>query len=344
MGVALRDIIEPESLELKQLSGKVLAFDSFNLLYQFITTIRQPDGSLFTDSKGKPTSHLIGLFSRLTKFLEAGIKPVFVFDGQAPELKQKERQRRKELKEEAKQSYLKAVADKDIDAMKRYASRASTLSELMIEDSKILIAAFGLPVVIAPSEGEAQAAKIVANGDAFAVVSQDFDALLYGASRLIRNLSISGKRKKSNKLSYEKVKPELILLPGLLNSLGIDREQLIALAMLVGTDFNNGGIKGIGPKKALDAVKRYKKDFDVLFEAFGWDKHFDMPWSEVYYTIKNMPVTDNYNLSFKNPDYEKIIGFLCKEHDFSFDRVSSSLEKLKKSTKKSQKSLGDFFS
>ena len=105
MGVSLKELIIKKSIDIDDLSGKVLAIDTFNMLYQFLTTIRQRDGSVLTDSKGKVTSHLIGLFSRTTKFMQKGIKPVFVFDGEAPELKKAERERRRNIKEEAKKQY-----------------------------------------------------------------------------------------------------------------------------------------------------------------------------------------------------------------------------------------------
>ena len=116
---------------------------------------------------------------------------------------------------------------------------------------------------------KAQAAFLVNNNDAFAVASQDADAFLFGATRVVRNLAITGKRKMPGKFSYDKVNPEIVELKDVLNSLGIDQDQLIVLSMLVGTDYNIGGIKGIGPKKALGLVKTHGKDFDKLFEEYN---------------------------------------------------------------------------
>jgi flap endonuclease-1 len=129
-----------------------------------------------------------------------------------------------------------------------------------------------------------------------------------------------------------------------LNSLGIDQEQLIALTMLVGTDFNPGGIKGIGPKNAIKLVKKYPSDLDSLFEEVKWDDFFDTPWSEVYYLFKNMDVTDDYKLEWNNIDEDQILKLLVEEHDFSQERVSATLKKLEKELgSKKQKGLGDFF-
>ena len=159
----------------------------------------------------------------------------------------------------------------------------------------------------------------------------------------MRNLSIAGKRKKVNKLAYETVKPELIELSENLNNLGIDQNQLIALAMLVGTDYNPGGVKGIGPKTALKLVGQYKTDFDSLFKHIKWNDFFDFSWEEVYYLIKKMPVTDDYKLEWRKTDSENLYTFLVEDHDFSSERVKATLEKLNnENLKKQQKSLGDF--
>jgi flap endonuclease-1 len=341
MGVAFKDIILSKEIGLDELKNKIIILDAYNVLYQFLTTIRGIDGTLLIDSKGNITSHLVGLFTRTTSLMQRGIKPIFVFDGKPPELKQKEHEKRNILKLEAEKKFLEAKKREDTGEMKKYASRTARLSKDMIEESKKLISLLGLPVVQAPSEGEAQAAYMVKKHKGFAVGSQDFDSLLHGATKLVRNLSISGKRK--NKAGYETIKPEIIDLSENLNNLSIDQNQLIALAMIVGTDYNPGGIKGIGPKNALKLVKKHKSDFDALFREVKWEDNFDFPWTEVYYLIKKIPVADNYTLEWKNIDYDGLRKLLVNDHDFSEQRVKSTFEKLKKTTaEKKQKSLGDF--
>jgi flap endonuclease-1 len=343
MGVAFKDLIISKEIELDDLKNKVIVIDSYNVIYQFLTTIRGADGTLLMDSKGNVTSHLVGLFSRTTNLMQRGVKLAFVFDGKPPELKQKTHEQRNNLKLEAEKKYLEAKEKGDEEEMKKYASRTSRLSKEMIEESKQLISFLGLPIVQAPSEGEAQAAYMVKQGKAFAVGSQDFDSLVNGATRLVRNLSISGRRKKGKTIAYETIKPEMIGLSENLNNLGIDQDQLIALAMLIGTDYNPGGIKGIGPKNALKLVKQFKTDFSKLFEETRWDQNFGFPWTDVYQQIKQMPTTDDYSLEWKNVNFEEIRRLLVDGHDFSEERVSSALDKLKKETvSKQQKSLGDF--
>jgi len=342
VGVAFKDLIISKEITLDYLENKILILDGYNVLYQFLTTIRSRDGTLFTDSNGNVTSHLMGLFSRTSKLIQKKIKLVFVFDGKPPELKRKTTEQRKSLKLEAERKYNEAKKREDEEDMKKYAARTSRLTRDMVDEAKKLITLMGLPVVQAPSEGEAQASHMVRKNDGFAVGSQDFDSLIHGADKLVRNLSISGRRKRNNAV-YDTVKPELIDLSDNLNNLGIDQNQLITLAMIVGTDYNPGGIKGIGPKNALKLVKQFKTNFDTLFKHVKWNDFFDFSWEEVYYLIKKMPVTDEYDLKWKNIDSDSISKLLIEEHDFSKDRVKSTLEKLdKETTKKQQKSLSDF--
>ena len=341
MGTKLKDIIEKKDTSFKELAGKRLVVDSFNILYQFLSSIRQADGTPLMDSKGKITSYLSGLFFRTAKLLEYDIKPIFVFDGEAPKLKKTERERRAEVKEDAKKKYEIAKEREDIDAMKKFASRTSVLSSEMIQEAKELVEAMGLPVVQAPSEGEAQAAFMVNNGDAYAEVSQDYDCLLYGVKRVIHNLTVSEKRKKPGAVGFIKVSPEIVELEDNLKNLEINQEQLIIIGILVGTDYNIGGIKGIGPKNALKLVKEYKNKYDEMFEKLKWSDYFDVGWREIFDIIKKMPVTKNYKIEFNPIDTEKIKKIMVERHEFGEERIDSALAKLKQRVKeKSQTGLG----
>ena len=299
MGTKLKDIIEKKETSFKELAGKRVVVDSFNILYQFLSSIRQADGTPLMDSKGNVTSYLSGLFFRTAKMMEHDLRPIFVFDGKAPVLKKTERERRAEVKEEAKKQYEIAKEREDIDSMKKFAARTSVLSPAMVEEAKELLEAMGLPVIQAPSEGEAQAAFMVNNGDAFAEVSQDYDCLLYGVKRVIHNLTVSEKRKKPGTLSFMKVVPQMVDLKENLEMLGIDQEQLLMLGILVGTDYNIGGVKGIGPKNALKLVKEYKGRYDEMFESVKWSEYFEVGWKEISNVIKNMAKPGKIKLSYQ---------------------------------------------
>jgi flap endonuclease-1 len=328
MGVKISELLVKHEISIEELGGKKLAVDAFNTLYQFLTTIRQRDGTPLMDSKGNITSHLAGLFSRTTKLMEYGLKLAFVFDGEPPELKAEESQRRRGLKEEAKLKHKEAVEKENIEEMKKYASRISYLNDEMIEESKELISSLGLPIVQAPSEGEAQASYMVKKGEVWGIVSQDADSLLFGAENIVRNLSIEGRRKKAGAQAYTTVQPELVVLSENLKHLGISQDQLIVLALLIGTDYNIGGVKGLGPKKGLKLVKKYGDDFEKLFKNVEWE--FPFSWKEPFNLIKKMPVTHDYKLKWQDIDEEKVIEILCKQHDFSKERVLKKIENLVK--------------
>lgn len=345
MGLQFKELVVKKEISIADLKGKVLAVDAMNMLYQFLTTIRSPDGSVLTDKKGRVTSHLIGLFSRTTALMEQGLKLVFVFDGKPPEIKQKTWEKRAAVKQEASLKLKEAAAEGDVESMRKFAARTAVLTKDMREDAKAVINALGLPLLQAPSEGEAQTAHMVENGDAYASVSQDYDNLIFNCPLLVRNLSIEGRRKKAGTLVFQKVNPELISLQEVLDHLGLDLNQLIVLAILVGTDYNPGGVKGIGPKTGLKLLKEYGKNFEKLFAEVEWKKHYpELEWKEVFDTIKNMPVTDNYKLEWKKIDEKKLLHLLVEEHDFGEERVRTKLEKLKETQKEmAQKGLKNFF-
>ena len=289
MGLNFKNLVVKKEISISDLKGKILAVDSMNLLYQFLTTIRSPDGSVLTDNKGRVTSHLIGLFSRTTSLMEQGLKLVFVFDGKAPEIKKKTWEKRTAVKKEASLKLKEAEEAGNIVEMRKFAARTAILTRDMINDAKNVITALGLPIVQAPSEGEAQTAYMVKKGDAYASISQDYDNLIFSCPLLVRNLSIAGKRKRKGKLGFQSVKPEMISLKEVLDHLKVTLDQLTVMAILTGTDYNPGGVKGIGPKKSLKLVQEHGKDFEKIFEEAKWGEHFpDLEWKEVFDTIKKM--------------------------------------------------------
>lgn len=345
MGLQFKELVIKKEISISYLKGKILAVDSMNLLYQFLTTIRGIDGSPLTDNQGHVTSHLIGLFSRTTHLMEKGLKLAFVFDGKAPEIKQKTWEKRTSIKHEASLKLKEAEESGNIQDMKKFASRTAILTKEMIEESKKLILALGCPIIQAPSEGEAQATHLVKTGHAYASVSQDYDNLIFGCPTLIRNLSIEGKRKKAGKFGYQKINPEIILLKEVLDHLQLSLDQLIIVAILVGTDYNPGGVKGIGPKNAIKLVKEFKDDFEALLQKVEWKKHYpDLGWKELFDTIKNIPVTNDYKLEWKSINEKAVIQLLVEEHNFSLERVQGKLDDLKKTqAPMAQKGLNSFF-
>jgi len=334
MGVNLGDLVPKTSVDLKNFGGKKVAIDAYNALYQFLAIIRQPDGTPLKDHTGKVTSHLSGLFYRTCNLLEMGIKVIYVFDGVPPALKEVEIKRRSKVKEEALVKYEKALNEGKTEEARMYAQMTSRLKDYMADDSKRLLSFMGVPWVQAPSEGEAQAAYLVKKGEADYCASQDYDSLLFGAPFLLRNLTISGRRKLPRKQVYVEVIPETVELHKVLSEWGITHEQLIDIGILIGTDFNPDGVKGIGPKNALKLVKTH----GTLEVALQTIKKAEFPVEvrlirEVFLHPK---VTDSYRIVWGEPEIKGVVDFLCREKDFSEDRVRNALGKTIEGMKKAK--------
>lgn len=325
MGVDLADIVSEQSIALESLKNRILAVDAYNALYQFLAIIRQPDGTPLKDKGGRITSHLSGLLYRTANLCEKGIRLSFVFDGEPPELKQYEIQRRRKVREEAITRYQEAVKEGKLEEARTYAQATSQLKDLMIEDSKRLLDALGIPWIQAPGEGEAQASYMAANGAVWAVASQDHDSLLFGTPRMVKNLTITGRRKLPRRDAYVEVEPQLIELGKVLQEISITREQLIDVGILIGTDFNDG-IKGIGAKTAIKLIRENGSLERIL------EKNSEITVQPNYQRIRDIflhpKVVSDYKLSWSKPDEKKVISFLCGERDFSEDRVRKALTKI----------------
>ncbi|MDI6798428.1 MAG: flap endonuclease-1 [Candidatus Aenigmarchaeota archaeon] len=327
MGVQLAGIIPTKEIELQNLSGKKVGMDALNWSYQFLSIIRdRMTGEPLKDSKGRITSVDSGVFYRTTNLIEAGIKPVYVFDGpEIPEFKKKTIEERKEQREEARKKWEEAL--KRGEEAKVYAQAAGQLTDEMIEDVKKLLDYMGVPWVQGKSEGEAQLAAMAIKGDIWCSASQDWDSLLFGSPRLVRNLSITGKRKLPRKEAYIEIKPEIIELDRALSTLGVTQKQLIIIGILVGTDYAPG-VKGVGPKTALKLVKEHKT-LERVLENVKWEA--DVEAEEIYNFFLKPPVTDKYKIEWKEPNREKLIEFMVEEHDFSRERVEKAIDKLQQS-------------
>ena len=327
MGVKLKDIVEPESISFKDLEGRTVSIDAFNTLYQFLSTIRQRDGRPLTDENGNVTSHLSGILYRNSSMVEKGIKPIYIFDGKAPELKSETQAKRREIRDEAEQIYKEALKEGDTEKARKFAMRSSKLSPEIIESSKKLLTYMGIPYVEAKGEGEAQAAYLVAKGDAYAVASQDYDCLLFGAKRVVRNLAISSNL---GNLEYYQ-------LDRVLSQLNITREELVDMGILIGTDFCEG-LRGVGAKTALKLARNGQLK-EKLSELQDQSTH-DL--DEVRDIFLKHEVNTDYEIKWEKPQKDKIIEFLCYEHGFSEDRVAKASDRLK-NLNSSQGSLDAWF-
>lgn len=343
MGVDLGELVPRDKTTLEELSGKTFAVDAYNALYQFLAIIRGPSGAPLMDRQGTVTSHLSGLLYRTTNLAERGIRLVYVFDGKPPGLKEVEIKRRRAVREEAAVKYEVAVSRGEVGEAKRYAQATASLKDLMIEDSHRLLQYLGVPYLQAPSEGEAQAAYMATRGDVWAAVSQDYDSLLFGAVRLVRNLTISGKRKLPLREAYVQVDPEIVELEKTLTSLGLTRNQLIDLGILIGTDFNPDGFERIGPKTALKLIRENKSIEQVALKNPGFKSPGQL--ERIRQIFLKPDVTSDYKLRWREPDIESLVQFLSVERDFNEERVRTAVERARAAMTKEirEQTLESFF-
>jgi|TARA_B100001750_G_scaffold27810_1_gene18347 flap endonuclease-1 len=340
MGLDLKPLLIREKTKLESFGNKIVAIDAYNAIYQFLAIIRGPEGLHLTDSNGRVTSHLTGLFYRNINFLSLGIKPVYVFDGKPPSMKSAEIEHRKQIKKDATIKYERAVSEGKMDDARKYAQQTTSMKDGMVDDSKKLLELFGIPYIQAPSEGEATAALLTQTGHADIAASQDFDSILFGAKKLVRNFTNSGRRKLPNRNTYIEVEPEVIDYKKNLEELGITGEQLIDVGILIGTDFNPDGFERVGPKTAIKMIREHGKleDIPQIREQL-----------EVidYNAIRKIflkPETAKVDkIEFSEIRFDAITDYLSNERSFSRDRVTSSLKRLKKSLEKKSQTLEKWF-
>jgi len=328
MGVKFKDIVTPESIKFQDLESKIVALDAANVIYQFLSSIRQVDGTPLMDQNKNITSHFSGILYRTSSLIEKGIKPIYIFDGISDVLKKDTQTKRREVKEESQKKWDKALEEGNLEEARKYAVRSSRMSRDIIEGSKKLLEILGVPYIQALGEGEAQASYMVDKGDAWCVGSQDYDCILFGATRMVRNLTITG----------GKANLELITLKKVLENMDITREQLVDIAILVGTDFNMG-VKGVGAKTGLKLIKEHGDIFTVIEKN---DYEMDVDPAILRNLFLEHNVVKDYDLKWSSPDKEAAVDFLCNQHDFSEQRVLSALDKFAKIDNK-QKSLEDWF-
>jgi len=346
MGVAIGPLIEDckKKIELSEFKGKKFGFDAYNMLYQFVTTIRGIDGEPLKNEKGEITSHYSGIFYRISNVLSNGITPVFVYDGKSHELKNKTKQERRDRRKEAKDKLDKAILDEDIENMNRFAKQSATIDGKIIEESKELLQAMGVSCFTAPGEAEAQISYMTFVGQTDYCVSQDFDCLLFGSPNLLKNIGVTGKKKVPFKKIYIDVYPYMIESQQVFSKLEINREKLIWMSMLIGTDFNNK-VEGVGPKTALKLVQENNSFENILKQLKEKNKEIDFDYQEVM-NIFMKPDTEK-NPIYKKPNFDrqKIEHILIDKANFDEKRTRNYLEELEKKRNEvdKQKTLSKWF-
>ncbi|KAM7342296.1 flap structure-specific endonuclease 1 [Cochliomyia hominivorax] len=323
--------------EIKQYFGRKVAIDASMCLYQFLIAVRA-EGAQLTSADGETTSHLMGMFYRTIRLLDNGIKPLYVFDGKPPDLKSGELAKRAERREEAQKALQQATEAGNEADMDKFNRRLVRVTKEHANEAKELLKLMGVPYIEAPCEAEAQCAALVKAGKVYATATEDMDALTFGSTVLLRHLTFSEARKMPVKeIHYNK----------LLEGFGLTSKEFIDLCILLGCDYCDG-IKGIGPKRAIELMNNYR-DIETILENIDRNK-YTVPENWNYDLARQLfiepEVQDASEIEFKwtEPDEEGLVKFLCGDRKFNEDRVRSGAKKIMKSKQsQTQGRLDSFF-
>jgi flap endonuclease-1 len=307
----LRDLAAISDVAFEDVSG-VVAVDAHNWLYRYLTTtVKFTRDSAYTTADGTEVANLIGLAQGLPKFFEHDLTPVFVFDGGVTELKSDEVEKRREQREKAEERQKAAEERGDTEEAAKLEARTQRLTDTIQETSRKLLELLDVPVVEAPAEGEAQAAHMNATGAVDYVGSEDYDVLLFGGPHTLRQITSSGD-------------PELMDLAETLDRHEVTHEQLIDVAMLCGTDFNEG-VSGIGPKTAMKRIKEHGDLFAVL-DAEGAEIEHAAAVRELF---RDPPVTDELDYETTVvPDIDAAREYVTDEWGVAADEIDRGFERL----------------
>merc|ERR1719295_381977 len=323
--------------EIKNYFGRKVAIDASMSLYQFLIAVRQEGGAQLTTESGETTSHLMGMFYRTIRMVDNGIKPVYVFDGKPPQMKAGELEKRKEKRDEAQAALDKAKEEGDMEEVDKQNRRLVKVTKDHVEDVKILLKHMGIPFVEAPCEAEAQCAELAKAGKVYAVGTEDMDALTFGTPILLRHLTFSEARKMPIKEFH---------LSNVLEGFEMKQEEFVDLCILLGCDYVDK-IKGIGPKKAIELVKKHKNIETILSNI---DKtKYPPPENWLYtearrlFTSPDVTPASEIDLKWEKPDEEGLVAYMCGEKGFSEDRIRNGCKKLDKARGGATQGRLDYF-
>ncbi|XP_012088805.1 flap endonuclease 1 [Jatropha curcas] len=319
--------------------GRKIAIDASMSIYQFLIVVGRTGSEMLTNEAGEVTSHLQGMFNRTIRLLESGMKPVYVFDGQPPDLKKQELAKRYSRRADATEDLAQALETGIKEDIEKYSKRTVKVTKQHNEDCKRLLRLMGVPVIEAPSEAEAQCAALCKSGKVYAVASEDMDSLTFGAPRFLRHLMDPSSRK-IPVMEFE--------IKKILEELNLNMDQFIDLCILSGCDYCDS-IRGIGGLTALKLIRQHGC-IETILENINRDRYQipdDWPYQEARRLFKEpLVLTDGEEPEIKwtAPDEEGLIAFLVNENGFNSDRVTKAIEKIKAAkNKSSQGRLESFF-
>ncbi|RAL50097.1 hypothetical protein DM860_007771 [Cuscuta australis] len=319
--------------------GRKIAIDASMSIYQFLIVVGRSGSEMLTNEAGETTSHLVGMFSRTIRLLEAGIKPAYVFDGKPPDLKKQELAKRFSRREDATAGLAAAEEIGNKEDIEKFSKRTVKVTQQHNDDCKKLLRMMGVPVVEAPSEAEAQCAALCKADQVYGVASEDMDSLTFGAPKFLRHLMDP---------SSKKIPVMEIEVSKVIEELELTMDQFIDLCILCGCDYCDS-IRGIGPQTALKLVRQHGS-LESILENINKERYQipnEWPYEEARRLFKEPLVLkgdDQPELKWGAPDEEGLVEFLVDQNGFNKDRVTKAIEKIKAAkNKSSQGRLESFF-
>lgn len=334
-----------KEISTRKLENKVIALDASIFIYQYSSAIRSTIDDLKT-SEGKVTTHIHGILTKTLSILKKKIKPIYIFDGKPPDIKQNILDIRKSNKTVATDELLQVqkkiiklkkkleITPETIEDIENQLSNINKLKELndtliklqkrtvgvtseQIDECKEIIKLLGIPIIEALEEADSQCAYLVKDDMAEYVASEDMDILTFGAKKLIRKLSA-----KETVVEYD--------LEIILNELELNQNEFIDLCILLGCDYTNT-IPRVGPKKAYDLIKEYRSIDNILKmcpEFQGKNPKYNIPENFIYEQARNYflnpPIkeVDSSTIIWKIPDYNKIKELLKTKYEYSDENIN----------------------
>jgi flap endonuclease GEN len=194
-----------------------------------------------SENHANPALHLV--FTRTIKLLCLGIKLVFVIEG--------------------KRRIRGSGNEKD----KFHKRRSGTAFWKACLDCQEMLGLLGVPVVRAKSEGEALCALLNQRGIVDGVISSDGDCLLFGAKVVFTKFSIEN-LENSQVMRYDLANLSAVVdasddkdIPEAeVGKLSLSRHDLVAFALLTGSDLAGDGLQKVGQKKAVRFIRKCRLD------------------------------------------------------------------------------------
>ncbi|MCL7036929.1 hypothetical protein MKW94_014919 [Papaver nudicaule] len=323
----------PQSMKQETLEsyvGREIAIDASLSIYQFLIAVGRNGTGMLTNEAGEVTSHLHGLFSRTIRLLEAGLKPVYVFDGKPPDLKRQELAKRSLKRSDATEDLAAAIESGDKEDIEKFSKRTVKVTKQHNDDCKLLLKLMGLPVVQAASEAEAECAALCKRGKVYAVSSEDMDTLTFGAPRFLRHLM--GPTTKVPVVEYD--------IEKILTELNLNMDQFVDLCILCGCDYCPT-IRGVGGKTALKLIRQHGSIESILENINRQRYPIPENWmyEEACHLFREPLVSSDDqqpDITWTGPDEEGLKKFLVEENGFNHYRVTKAIQKIEVSNKSSQ--------